>query len=182
MIKGKYSLVFWLCTLALVKTSCDRNDGDKVSESAPVVLPEPIKVLRSGLGFSTKTFEVSVDFATGEVQYRQQWDRDATCSGDFKLESELSSWKDVSDQIAVCSSENKRPISDGFLNIIKLYYTSTTQLPLGLNVTEDQGLKVVEFQESYNEFIGGKQQFLCKGSFELDELIEKKADCLSLDE
>lgn len=154
------------------------KNGDKVA----IVLPQPTKLVRSGQGFSQSSFSVEIDLSSGKMLYRQILGKDSGCEGEAQLEQELNTILTSIQQLELCVGENSQPISDGYIEQLRLYYPAGSFLPQSLQVSEEDGLKVVSVLEKYNEAVFGKQQYACAGKFALDALLKSKVSCLSFDE
>jgi hypothetical protein len=184
----KKKVVGLSCCVALMVTvmACDKSDKkDKNSpQTSTDQLPLPDRVVRSGNGFDPIAYTVDIDLKSGLVKYeqtRKEFGADTeTCEGHFSILEEIDEWKEALSSMNVCYGTNEKPISDGFVDKLELYYPRDTVLPDIIYHTREGEFKYAVILEKFNPSVEGVQHFTCNGEFKIDQLIKTKADCLEI--
>lgn len=159
---------------------CAKNSDESCDCTYNHSLPAPAKILRKGSGFTAIKYHFSLDLTSGEAEYERTEGRGSdACTGTLNLTGELAEWKAATELVA-CTKVLNDPASDGFVDAMILYFPPSETLPEPLTQRANGDWVTIEIQESFNDSVGGRQQFDCSGQFTIDSLIMAKAPCLGL--
>ncbi len=183
MVKQIRTYVFgiFLFSFGILQDGCTKKNTPVCDCVNDLSLPQPEKIVRKGAGFATVSFSLAVDLSTGSAEFQRTNKIDVLdkCSGNVLISDGIEEWREAS-TIAACTRVLDKPVSDGFLNTMILYYPASIALPDGIETKSNGEWTTVELLEGFSNSVPGKQQFGCRGQFAIDELINQKFECLQV--
>jgi hypothetical protein len=180
MLMKNVETIFFMTLITLWLSSCAKDSDDGCDCTYNHSLPEPAKILRKGSGFTPVKYHFSLDLASGEAEYeRTEGLGSDACRGTLNLAGELAEWKAAA-VLTACTRVLPDPASDGFVDAMVLYFPPSETPPEPLARQTYGDWITVEIQESFNDSVGGRQQFDCSGQFAMDSLIMAHAPCLGV--
>ncbi len=167
--------------MGILQVGCSKTNTPPCQCVTNFPLPQPQKIVRAGSGFTPVTFSLEIDLSTGSADYQRKNKLDDldSCSGNLVIDDGIEAWREAS-TIAACTGVLDKPISDGFVDTLTLYYPASTVLPTGIETKSSGEWTTVELLEGFSNSVQGKQQFDCSGQFAIDALIKQKFECLQV--
>ncbi|HYX37246.1 MAG TPA: hypothetical protein VE954_29430 [Oligoflexus sp.] len=124
-----------------------------------------------------------VNLKSGELRYEQKDSGNAEtegCKGTINIQQDLESWRLALSGIEVCFANNTKPLTDGFVDSMIVFYPKAANLPSDIQSSSVDEQRQAEILKNFNSFVSGSQQYSCNGQFEIDSFIKDKISCLQL--